>query len=171
MNLQTLIACAAVLCGYLYIRHRQRKQDQPPYFDALELAEAVRELGDIMEQLETADRMTVDLYACKPGTLHRFFRTTWQSSDGKNRTLDFCARGRDRATRGLAAAAQEERDRLNQEALDRIRALAMAIEAEDSAQASIFEPLPDDQTEDETAGQSGKNSGRNDHKRRLRGSA
>lgn len=171
MNLQTVIACAVILCVFLYLKHRQSRQDEPAYFDALELSDAVRELESIMEQLENADRMTADLATCEPGLLHRFFRAQWLSSDGKNRTIDLCARGRDRATRGLAAAARAERDRLNQEAIDRIRALALALESGDSSQATIFEPLPDDQTEDETAGQSGKNSGQNDATRHSWGSA
>ena len=50
-------------------------------------------------------------------------------------------------------------------------ALALALESGDSSQATIFEPLPDDQTEDETAGQSGKNSGQNDAPRHSWGSA
>jgi hypothetical protein len=172
VNLQTLIACAVIFCVFLYLKHRQSRQDEnePAYFDALELSDAVRELESVMEQLENADRMTTDLATCEPGLLHRFFRAQWLSSDGKNHTIDLCARGRDRATRGLAAAAQAERDRLNQEAIDRIRALAWAIESGDSSQATVFEPLPDDQTEDETAGQSGKNSGQNDKTRHSWGS-
>lgn len=160
------------MCAFLIIRYRQRRQqDEHAYFDALELSGAVQELKKIMEQLENADRMTVDLAACSPGLLHRFFRAQWLSSDGKNRTLDLCARGRDKATRGLAAAAQEERDRLNQDAIDLIRALAYAVETGDSSQATIYEPLPDDQAKDETAGRSGKNSGQNDEHRHSWGSA
>jgi hypothetical protein len=140
---------------------------QPAYFDALELSDAVQELERIMEQLENADRMTTDLAACSPGLLHRFFRAQWLSSDGKNRTINLCARGSDRATRGLEAAARAERDRLNQDAIDLIRALACAVETGDSSQATIFEPLPDDQTEDETAGRSGNYSGRNSTQRSL----
>ena len=172
MNVQTLIACAVIVCAFLIIRYRQRRQqDEHAYFDALELSDAVQELEKIMEQLENADRMTVDLAACSPGLLHRFFRAQWLSSDGKNRTIDLCARGRDKATRGLEAAARAERDRLNQDAIDLIRALACAVETGDSSQATIFEPLPDDQTEDETAGRSGKNSGQNDELRHSWGSA
>lgn len=171
MNVQTVIACAVILCVFLYLKHRQGRQDDRSYFDALELSDAVRELESIMEQLENADRMTVDLAACSPGLLHRFFRAQWLSSDGKNRTIDLCARGRDRATRGLAAAARAERDRLNQDAIDLIRALAYAVETGDSSQATIYEPFPDDQAEDETAGQSGKNSGQNDAPRHSWGSA
>lgn len=171
MNVQTLIACAVLVCVFLYLKHRQQK-DEPEYFDALELSEAVQELEKIMEQLENADRMTVDLAACEPGLLHRFFRAQWLSSDGKNRSIDLCARGRDRATRGLAAAARAERERLNQEAIDRIRALAWAVENGDSSQATVYEPLPDDQNEDEeTAGRSGKISGQNDELRNGWGSA
>ena len=129
MNVQTLIACAVIVCAFLIIRYRQRRQqDEHAYFDALELSDAVQELEKIMEQLENADRMTVDLAACSPGLLHRFFRAQWLSSDGKNRTIDLCARGRDKATRGLEAAARAERDRLNQDAIDLIRALAYAVE-------------------------------------------
>lgn len=172
MNVQTLIACAVIVCAFLIIRYRQRRQqDEHAYFDALELSDAVQELEKIMEQLENADRMTVDLAACSPGLLHRFFRAQWLSSDGKNRTIDLCARGRDKATRGLEAAARAERDRLNQDAIDLIRALAYAVETGDSSQATIYEPLPDDQAEDETAGRSGKNSGQNDELRRSWGSA
>ena len=172
MNVQTLIACAVIVCAFLIIRYRQRRQqDGPAYFDALELSDAVQELEKIMEQLENADRMTVDLAACSPGLLHRFFRAQWMSSDGRNRTIDLCARGRDKATRGLEAAARAERDRLNQDAIDLIRALAYAVETGDSSQATIYEPLPDDQAEDETAGRSGKNSGQNDELRRSLGSA
>lgn len=173
MNLQTLIACAVIIAGFLLYRHFQRNQpDEPPYFDALELSEPVRELESIMEQLENADRMAADLAACEPGLLHRFFRAQWLSSDGRNRSIDLCARGRDRATRGLAAAAQAERDRLNQEAIDRIRALAWALESGDSSQATVYEPLPDDQSEDEeTTGHSGKYSGTNDGTRHSWGSA
>lgn len=171
MNVQTLIACAVLVCVFLYLKHRKQKEE-PEYFDALELSEAVQELESIMEQLENADRMTVDLAACEPGLLHRFFRAQWLSSDGKNRSIDLCARGRDRATRGLAAAARAERERLNQEAIDRIRALAWAVESGDSSQATVYEPLPDDQSEDEeTAGRSGKNSGQNDELRHGWGSA
>ena len=172
MNVQTLIACAVIVCAFLIIRYRQRRQqDEHAYFDALELSDAVQELEKIMEQLENADRMTIDLAACSPGLLHRFFRAQWLSSDGRNRSIDLCARGRDRATRGLEAAARAERDRLNQDAIDLIRALAYAVETGDSSQATIYEPLPDDQAEDETAGRSGKNSGQNDELRRSWGSA
>jgi hypothetical protein len=170
MNPQTLIFCAAIIAAFLIYRYRRRQRRE--YFDALELSEAVQELADVMEQLDNADRMATDLEACRPGLLHRFFRAQWLSSDGKNRTIDLCARGRDRATRGLAAAAQAERDRLNQEAIDRIRALAWALESGDSSQATVYEPLPDDQSEDEeTAGRSGKYSGTNDGTRHSWGSA
>lgn len=167
MNVQTLIACAVIVCAFLIYRYMQRKREEPAYFDALELSDAVQELARIMEQLDNADRMTIDLEACRPGLLHRFFRAQWLSSDGRNRTIDLCARGRDRATRGLATAARAERDRLNQDAIDLIRALACAVETGDSSQATIFEPLPDDQSEDETAGRSGKNSGQNSTQRSL----
>ena len=49
MNLQTVIACAVILCVFLYLKHRQSRQDEPAYFDALELSDAVRELESIME--------------------------------------------------------------------------------------------------------------------------
>jgi hypothetical protein len=169
MNPQTLIFCAAIIAVFLIYRYRQRQRRE--YFDALELSEAVQELADVMEQLDNADRMATDLEACRPGLLHRFFRASWVSSDGKNRTIDLCATGRGRASRGLAEAARAERDRLNQEVINRIRALAAALEAGDSSQATVFEPLPDDQSEDETAGQSGTYSGTNDTARHSWGSA
>jgi hypothetical protein len=169
VNLQTFVFCAAIIAVFLIYRYRQRQRAE--YFDALQLSEAVQELAAVMEQLENADRLTADLEACRPGLLHRFFRASWMSSDGKNRTIDLCATGRGRASRGLAEAARAERDRLNQETIDRIRALACALDAGDAAQATVFEPLPDDLSEDETAGQSGIYSGHNDDARQLRGSA
>lgn len=170
MNPQTIIACIVIVVAFVLYR-RRRKPAEPDYFDALELSDAVRELGEIMEQLENADRMAIDLDTCEPGLLHRFFRASWVSSDGKNRTISLCARGRDKATRGLIAAARAERDELNQEAIDRIRALALALETGDSSQATVFAAPPDDQDEDETAGRSGQNDRQNDDARRSWGRA
>ena len=164
MNLQTVLACAVIIFVFRLYRNKQQvQQEESEYFDALELSDAVQELEKVMEQLENADRMAVDIDTCEPGMLHRFFRTSWMSSDGKNRTLELCTTGKDRTTRGLAIAARAERDRLNQEVIDRIRAIALALETGDSTQADFSEPLPDAQSMDETAGQSGKNGGRNDY--------
>ena len=50
MNVQTLIACAVIVCAFLIYRYMQRKREEPAYFDALELSDAVQELARIMEQ-------------------------------------------------------------------------------------------------------------------------
>lgn len=172
MNIQTVIFCAAILAAFFLYRWYQRRQAEArQYFDALELSEAVNELAAIMEQLDNADRMMIDLEACKPGMLHRFFHASWLSSDGRNRTIDLCATGRGKASRGLAAAARAERDRLNQEVIDRIRALSLAVDACDASQATICTPLSDDLSDAETAAQSGTNDRTNGSMQRIRGSA
>ncbi len=168
MNLQTVIACAVIIAGFLLYRRFRRQPDEQPYIDALELADDIRDLCGTLEQLESAQRMSCDLYACAPGELHRVFRTNWMSSDGKSRSLDLWADGSSRTSAYLTAAADAERDRLNAEIIDRIRALYARI---DGAPVTAQEPLPDDMNDDEHAGQSGKNSGRNDVRRRRRGSA
>ena len=172
MNIQTVIVCAAILAAFfLYRWYLRRQEAERQHFDALELSEAVTELAAAMEQLENADRLTVDLESCKPGLLHRFFRASWMSSDGKNRTIDLCATGRGKASRGLADAARAERERLNQEVIDRICAIYCAIDACDAAQAKICAPVSDDLSDDETGIQSGTNDRLNSSLQHLRGSA
>lgn len=157
-----LFVVLAVFVAFIIVREYRIRQRQTGYFDALDLFDAVHDLAVVMEKLENADRLAVDLSSCKPGLLHRFFRASWMSSDGRNRTIDLCATGRGRATRGLIVAAHDERDRLNQEAIDRIRALACALDTGDSSQATVFEPLPDgEQADDTDAGRSEQNGEQN----------
>ncbi|MBR5405691.1 MAG: hypothetical protein IK107_05280 [Oscillospiraceae bacterium] len=129
--------------------------------DALELSEQIKTLADTLAQLENADRLSIDLYACTPTELHRFLRAAWVSSDGKNREIDFCADG-GTVSAHLADAAAAERDRLNRAIIDQIRALADAVS---TAPATELHPCRADQSEHGTAARSGRNGGQNDRSR------
>lgn len=152
--LRTVIACIAIIAAYkIYIRRIQRAaEDEAPAFDALELSGEVQQLAATMQDLETADRMRLDLQTCKQGTLHRSFRTVWQGSDGRNRELAFLADGQSAASAALLDAATDERDRLNQEIIDRIRILAAMIDG--TAAATVCSNSPEDTGGAEMCGRS-----------------
>lgn len=159
MNAQTLLAIAVLLFVIVRFRGRQiEPEPEPDTVDALKLSEQIKTLADTLAQLENADRLSVDLYACNPTELHRFLRAAWVSSDGKNREIDFCADG-GTVSEHLADAAAAERDRLNQSIIDQIRTLADAV---NGAAATELPHCRADQSESGTAGRSGRNSGQND---------
>ena len=129
MNPQTLIACIIIItAAVVYIRYRTRRQD-PEHYDAAELSEAIELLSKLSENLENADRMIEDLNACNPRELLRGFRANWCGIDGKRRTIDFMADGRNGATFGLKQAAQDQRDRVNGQIIALIRAMNAALDA------------------------------------------
>lgn len=162
MNAQTLLAIAALLFVIVRFRGRQiEPEPEPDTVDALELSEQIKTLADTLAQLENADRLSIDLYACTPTELHRFLRAAWVSSDGKNREIDFCADG-GTVSAHLADAAAAERDRLNRAIIDQIRALADAVS---TAPATELHPCRADQSEHGTAARSGRNGGQNDRSR------
>lgn len=109
---------------------RQRAGDQPAEeYDAADLADAIRALAALCDQLENTDTMLADLAACDPSQLLRSFRAQWLGIDGKQRRIDFLADGRNGATAGLRQAAQDQRDRLNAEIIATVRALGAALDA------------------------------------------
>lgn len=132
MNLQTLLfifALAAFIAFRERAKMRQRAADaEPQYYDAAELTDAIRALYALTEQLENADRMLADLEACNPRELLRSFRAQWCGLDGKNRSIDLLADGANGATAGLKAAAQDQRDQINAEIIDTVRAMCAALD-------------------------------------------
>lgn len=129
MNPQTFIVCIIIIAAaVVYIQHRTRRQD-PEHYDAAELTDAIRLLSKLSDNLENADRMIEDLNACNPRELLRGFRANWCGIDGKRRSIDFMADGRNGATFGLKQAAQDQRDRVNAQIIDLIRAMNTALDA------------------------------------------
>lgn len=130
MNVQTLIACTVIVCAFLIIRYRQRRQQEEPepVYDTADLTDAIHALAALSDQLENADRMIADLHACNPCELIRGFRAEWSGIDGKRRHIDFLADGQNGATAGLMQAAQESRDRINAEIIELVRAMGAALD-------------------------------------------
>lgn len=127
MNIQTIIACVLIVSGFLLYRYKRTRQ--PPTYDAAEQIEAIRQLYVLADQLENADRMLADLNACSPRSLLRGFQALWCGIDGRQRSIQLFADGRNRATTGLRDAAQEERERVNAEIIATIRAMNAALDA------------------------------------------
>lgn len=141
-----LIGLAALAAVSWYIKHnRGGTGDQ---YDAAQLSDAVRALAALSEELENVDTLLADLRACSPRSLLRFFRANWCGIDGKNRHINFLTDGRNGQTAGLRQAAQEQRDRLNAEIIDTVRAMAAALDA-GVAPALTVDAV--DETVDETA--------------------
>ena len=132
MNVQTIIAAACIIAALVW-HFRKKPEEAPEEFDAAELADAIRALQALSEQLENADRMLADLNACNPRELLRGFRAQWCGLDGKQRKIDFMADGVNQTTAGLKAAAQEERERLNGEIIATIRAMQTALDSGSAA--------------------------------------
>lgn len=128
MNVQTVIACLLIIAAAVIYKRRKAADDQPQEYDAAELADAIRALCALSDQLENCDRMLADLHACNPSELLRSFRAQWCGIDGRQRSIDFWANGTNGATAGLMQAAQSERDRLNAEIIDTIRAMQAALD-------------------------------------------
>lgn len=106
--------------------HKRPTGDQ---YDTAELAEAIAALCELSDQLDAADRMLADLRACNPRSLLRGFRVNWCGIDGKSRVLDFLANGRNGATTGLQQAAQEQRDQINAQIIELVRAMSAALDS------------------------------------------
>lgn len=123
-----LFGFLAILAVSRYIK-RQKAAEIGDEYDAAQLSEAIKALADLTDQLENADTMLADLDACNPSQLLRGFRAQWCGIDGKRRHMDFLANGRNGATVGLRQAAQEQRDRINSEIIETVRALAAALDA------------------------------------------
>ena len=127
MNVQTVIAVIAIIAAFvIYSRHR--RSEQPQEYDAAELHDAIKALYALSEQLENADSMLADLNACNPRELLRSFRANWCGIDGKRRTIDLLATGKNQTTKGLMTAAQEQRDQINTEIIATVRAMQAALD-------------------------------------------
>lgn len=127
MNIQTFIACLLIVSGFLLYRYKRTRQ-QPQEYDAAELHDAIKALYLLSEQLENADSMLADLNACNPRELLRSFRANWCGIDGKRRTIDLLATGKNQTTKGLMTAAQDQRDQINAEIIATIRAMQAALD-------------------------------------------
>lgn len=153
---------ALLLFGILAIcavsRHIKRQRDAEPdgdQYDAAQLSDAIRALAELTYQLENADTMIADLNACDPSSLLRGFRAQWCGLDGKRRSIDFMANGQNGATVGLRQAAREQRDQINAEIIETVRALSAALDA-GTAPALTLDAVGgtvDETTEPATAGE------------------
>lgn len=143
-----LIISAVIMGIAALVQRYQNRQKEPEQYDTAELAEAIGVLARLADQLDNCDRMLADLAACEPRSLLRGFRVNWCGIDGKRRGLDFLATGRNNATAGLRQAAQEERDRVNGEIIDLIRAMSAAL---DTGEAPALTLDVVGETVDETA--------------------
>lgn len=131
-NLALLIIGALAVWGvsrYIDSQRADEPEEPPETYDTAELVDAIRALYALTFRLENADRMLADLATCDPAELLRGFRTEWVSTDGKRREIDFLATGANDATAGLRTAAQEQRDQINAEIIEAVRALNAAITA------------------------------------------
>ncbi len=108
---------------------RRRAAEMRDFYDAAQLGEAIRALAELTQQLENADAMLADLEACNPSSLLRGFRAQWLGIDGKRRHIDFLTDGRNGATAGLKQAAREQRERINSEIIETVRAMGAALDA------------------------------------------
>lgn len=121
MNIQTVIAIAAIIVFYLVARHRQQAQQaEQPFFDSARLQNEVNALHRCMQELEQLDEMLVDLRLCKPDELHKSFRIQWQGSTGKEHALDFMSTGANSNTVHMIELAESQREALNEEIQARI---------------------------------------------------
>ena len=148
MNAQTLLAAVGLITAAAALHRRYKRREQSPqYYDTAQLADAIKALYALTERLQNADTMIADLNACNPQALLRCFHAQWCGIDGKRREIEFFADGRNSATAGLLAAAQEQREELNAEIIDTIRALAAAL---DAGEAPALEVYAVGETVDET---------------------
>ena len=128
MNVQTVIACIAIVAAAAFYIRRRRSRSGDNY-DAAQLSEAIETLAQLSEELANVDSLLTDLRACNPFKLLRFFRAQWCGIDGKQRRINFLTDGRNGQTAGLKQAAQEQRDRLNAEIIALIREINAALDA------------------------------------------
>lgn len=131
MNAPAVVAAIALLAFIVLYRRKGAEQPRSVY-DAAQLGDAIRALAELCTELDNADRMLADLAACNPRSLLRGFRAEWCGIDGKRRKIDLLADGVNNTTAGLTAAAQEERERINSEIIETIRALQAAIDSGDA---------------------------------------
>ena len=143
-----LIISAVIMGVAALVQRYQNRQREPEQYDATQLSEAIGALAALSEELENVDALLADLRACHPQSLLRFFRANWCGIDGKQRRINFMTDGRNGQTAGLRQAAQEQRDRLNAEIIDTVRAMAAALDA-GVAPALTVDAV--DETVDETA--------------------
>lgn len=148
MNAQTLFAAMGLLIAAAALHRRYKRREAPPQsYDTAQLADAIRALYALTERLQDTDTMIADLNACNPSELLRNFRAQWCGIDGKQRQIDLLADGHNRVTAGLLTAAEEQREELNAEIIDTIRALAAAL---DAGSAPALEVYAVGETVDET---------------------
>lgn len=152
--MQTLIFCAVIIAAAaLYIRYKRARSGDN--YDAAELLPAIHELERLAESLENADALVCDLNACNPHELLRGFRTNWIGLDGKRRMIDFLANGRNSATAGLMTAAQGQREHINAQIIELVRAMNTALNDGDAPALCIdaVGESVDETTETELAGE------------------
>lgn len=125
-----LIGLAVVAFVSWYIRHRRGGTGYD--YDAAQLHEAIAALAALSDQLENADTMIADLAACNPRELLRGFRAQWCGIDGRRRHIDFIADGSNGTTDGLKRAARDQRNQINTEIIETIRAISAALDAGDA---------------------------------------
>lgn len=82
-------------------------------------------------------------------------RAHWCGIDGKRHSINFLADGTNQTTAGLKAAAQEERDRLNAEIIDTIRAMQAALDAgtAPALRVNVVDETVDETTDTADAGE------------------
>ncbi len=154
MNLQTFVFCAVIIAAAaLYIRHKRARSGDN--YDAAELLPAIHELSRLAESLENADALVCDLNACNPHELLRGFRTNWIGLDGKRRMIDFLANGRNSATSGLLTAAEGQRENINAQIIELVRAMNTALNDGDAPALCIdaVGETVDETTDAELAGE------------------
>lgn len=128
MNVQTFIACLIIIAGAaVYFRFFRQEKKTGDEYDTADLLPAIQQLARLAESLENADTMIADLRACNPRELLRGFRTNWIGLDGKRRMIDFLANGRNNATSGLLTAAQDQRETINAQIIEIVRAMNAAL--------------------------------------------
>lgn len=148
--METVLAVLAVVGAVAAIkRHWQTTEEEPAKYDAAELSDAIHALAELAEQLDNVDRMLADLQACNPRELLRSFRAQWCGLDGKQRSIDLWADGANSTTAGLIAAAEEQREEINAEICETVRAMAAAL---DAGCAPALRMNAVDETVDETTG-------------------
>lgn len=154
MNIQTVITCIILIAAAaLYVKYKRSKSGDN--YDAAELLPAIHELSKLAESLENADALVSDLHACNPHELLRGFRTNWIGLDGKRRMIDFLANGRNSATSGLLTAAEGQRENINAQIIELVRAMNTALNDGDAPALCIdaVGESVDETTEAELAGE------------------
>lgn len=124
MNMPAAVVIALIV-AFIVIREWRLKHaetgtaDETPLFDSARLQREISALYHASQELESVDRMILDLRLCKPSELHKAFRISWSSCDG-NQSLDFMAAGDDATTAGMMKLASERREAVNADILERI---------------------------------------------------